>query len=140
MKERDKCFMKKKLCVGGVFAFVFVIIIGGLLFWAHRNPQVSMRLNDKLQPMQMIITATYVRLPVPSDIREGLEEWQDTLAEQYAAYSKVYSDFDVEYRTEIKDTTTIITLEGEGTSKESGQVETISDTITLDFKLYQEKK
>lgn len=132
--------MKKKLYIVSLIAIVIVIIIGGFSFWAYRNPQVGMMLNGKVQPTQVIIVGTYLSMPMPPDIREGILEWKDTLEKQYVLYSEEYSEFDVEYRTEIKDTTTIITLEGEGTSKESGQVETISDTITLDFKLYQEKK
>ena len=135
-KTEEQAFMKKKLVVGSVIAIIVVMILGTLLFWAYRNPPVSMKLNDRLQPIQMVMIGTYAFLPMPFDILEGITEWQDTLAGQYAAYSKEYSEFEVDYKTEIKENSTIIYLSGEGLSKKSGQLEKISDTIILDYKLY----
>lgn len=93
-------------------------------------------MKGELQSNNVIIFGTGL-IPYPKDIHDGLIEWQDTLTEKYYHYYEKYSEFEVHYDTQIGDSKTVITFKGEGVLKETGEKETISDAVTLDFEVYE---
>ena len=122
---------KGKIAIFGVF-----IIIISVVFWVYRHPQIRYEEKGKLKSNNLVVMSGIFNC-VPKDIQVGLLEWQDTLTEKYYEYYECYSDFEVYYDTQIGDSKTVIMFEGEGILKETGEKRKISDTVKLDFEVYE---